>query len=53
MSFFTELLADVLALPVTLASEAVNSVIKTVEAAPAVAERAFEKIEDAFDRIGS
>lgn len=52
MNFLEQLIGDLAALPVTLVAEAINGTIKVVEAAPAAAERAFERIEDAFARIG-
>lgn len=48
----TDIAAEVVASPLTVTAKAVDLTIKTAEAIPVVAEKAIEKVEDAFDKIG-
>ena len=50
--FLTDVAAEVVAAPLTLTAKAVDLTVKTAEAIPVVAEKAVDKVADAFDKIG-
>lgn len=47
-----DLLADVIAAPVTIPIKAVEMTIKSAESAPDLAEKIIENIENAIDEVG-
>lgn len=51
MGFF-DILAEVIAAPVTITAKTIDLSIKAVESAPDLVEKVIEKVEDSFDNIG-